>query len=202
MICIFRKWAFFSHKCLHIPYCIFYLAYSRSYRDTPQPVPGMLYTFLNESSSSHYGMISVIYQHRLMDISFSICNDMFNSWMQIMFCISTNAAAEHILKLELMSQRICALTVDKEYLVYIPTNNVLGIPVTQNLQLWFEYTMTLTCAQLRFWLVALFWEVLESIGHWSLAWEVGQITRGIFLATVSCPGLLSPSLSILSAMTE
>ena len=95
----------------------------------------MISTSLNEDSSFHCGMISIIYQHQLMDISFSIRNDMFNSWMQIMFCISTNAAAEHILELELMSQRICALTVDKEYLIYIPTNNMLGTPATQNLPL-------------------------------------------------------------------
>lgn len=56
-----------------------------------------------------------------------IDNDMFNSQMQIMSCIRTNASAEHILELGLISFiiliKICPFNVDKEYLIYSPVTN-------------------------------------------------------------------------------
>ena len=47
--------------------------------------------------------------------------------MQIMSCIHTNAPAEHILELGLITFiiliKICPFNVDKEYLIYSPVTN-------------------------------------------------------------------------------
>lgn len=85
-----------------------------------------------------------------------------------MSCLRTNVAAVHILGLDLISFiiliKICPFHVDKAYLIYSPITNGRHLSHSQPaIAIWIQND----------------WGS-RKCRTWSLAWEVGQVTRGMF----------------------
>lgn len=110
-------------------------------------------------------------------------------------CICTNAAAAHIPELDLISFiiliKICPFNVDKEYIWFFLLSPLVGTSLIYSLPLLFEYKMILLC--LRSQLVLIGGIMLGGSGKrrtWSLAWGVGQVTRGLFPVASCLPCVL------------